>query len=308
MRRPGKALPALALGLILLAGCTQAPPPAPVVSSTPATPTVTPKVDLKQAVVGVDTVAGGYNPHQIADQSTVTTALASMMLPSVFHSTADGVLRLDRSVMLAAKVTSAAPFTVTYTLRKDAAWSDGVPIRAEDFSYLHDEMSSQTGVVDPAGYRLISGISARQGGTVAVVRFSKPYPEWRSLFTDLLPAHLLKDAPGGWAGALATGYPASGGPFALRSVDPVRGEIVLQRNDRYWAKPSVLDGITLLGSDPSGLARSLREGGDQLASVADSSTSAAALQALRGHGVAVRSVPRAAVAQVILRSPELLLR
>ena len=178
-------------------------PPVPVVTSSGAsTPTPT-GGNVVSVVVAVDSIAGGYNPHQLADQSAVTNAMADLMLPSVFRTAADGSPVLDRNVMVSADVTKASPFTVTYTVRSDASWSDGAPIDATDFVYLRNQMISQPGVVDPAGYRLISGIAARDNDKVVQVTFSQPYPGWRSLFNDLLPAHLLKDAPGGWAGALA---------------------------------------------------------------------------------------------------------
>ena len=65
--------------------------------------------------------------------------------------------------------------------------------------------------------------------------FSRAYPAWQHLFSDLLPAHLLKDAPGSWTGATLNGLPASGGPFRIVSVDRARGEVVLARNDLYIA-------------------------------------------------------------------------
>ena len=63
-------------------------------------------------------------------------------------------------------------------------------------------MRDQSGVVEPAGYRLISDIQPRDGGKGVAVTFSELYPGWQSLFSNLLPSHLLKDAPGGWQGAL----------------------------------------------------------------------------------------------------------
>ena len=78
-------------------------------------------------------------------------------------------------------------------------------------------MRDEPGVADAAGYRLITDVRSRAAGKAVDVVFAQPYPAWKTLFSDLLPAHLLKDAPGSWTGAL-DGVPASGGPFAV-SVD-----------------------------------------------------------------------------------------
>ena len=227
--------------------------------------TPTNQTNLDQVVVGVDSIAGGYNPHLLANQTLVSNALSQLVLPSVFRTDPSGAPQLDRTLMVSAEVTNDDPFTVSYTVRNDASWSDGAPIAVEDFSYLWQNMRSQPGVVDPAGYRLITSISSRDGGRTADVVFSRPYPGWRSLFQGLLPAHLLKDAPGGWAAALVDNYPTAGGPFAIKSVDKERGEIILQRNDRYWSASSKIQRIVLRQAGQSDIVSALRTGDDQLA-------------------------------------------
>ncbi len=250
-----------AVAVLALAACT----PAPRYVDTPVTSPVPDKVDTGEVVVGVSTLAGGYNPHDIADQSAITTALADLLLPSAFRPGPDGVPQLDRTVMSSASVTNADPYTVTYRIRSDASWSDAAPIAAEDFVYLWQQITGNPGAVDAAGYRLISDINARDAGKVVEVVFDKPYPGWRALFANLLPAHLLKDAPGGWAGALQNNFPATAGPYAIKTLDTDRGEVVLERNDRYWGEPATLDRIILRRADQTGVVEALEAGHDQLA-------------------------------------------
>ncbi|WP_157494697.1 ABC transporter family substrate-binding protein [Kutzneria sp. 744] len=283
----------------LVTACTDSPPP-PLVSAPPTTVTPTRPTDPTQLVVGVDSVKGGFNPHLLANQTTVTRALGELVLPSVFHTGPDGSPLLDKTLMVSAEVTKANPYTVTYTIQPQAAWGDGAPIAAEDFAYLWQNMRSQPGVIDPAGYRLISGVSARDGGRVADVTFSQPYPGWRSLFSDLLPAHVLKDAPGGWTGALSETFPAAGGPFSIRNIDPERGEIVLQRNDRYWGASTKLQQIVLRQAGPADLVSALKTGDDQLAVLNPSDSTSKALTEL-GKAVNLTTVPNPVVVEVLLR-------
>jgi len=290
---------AIAVAVAVLAGCTQAPPPPLVTTPAARTSAVLP-TDTSHVVVGVDGIGGGYNPHELSDQSAVTTALANLLLPSVFRTAPDGTPTLDHTLMVSAEVTDASPFTVVYQLRTDATWSDGTPIDAADFVYLRSQMVGQPGVIDPAGYRLISGIAARNNLKTITVTFSKAYPAWRTLFTDLLPAHLLKDAPGGFASALSGGFPATAGPFDIKTLDSGGGEIVLERSDRYWDKPSVLDQIVLTKADSQGMVDALRSRADQ---IAYSRVDAAGLTLFRqlGSTVGLTTVARSELASVLLR-------
>jgi ABC-type transport system substrate-binding protein len=290
-----KALLAI-VALAALAGCTPAPRYAPPgVTSPPNTPE-----DLGEVVVGVDTIAGGYNPHNFADQSAITTALSELLLPSVFRPGPDGTPQLDRTLMLSASVTKAKPYTVTYQIRADASWSDAAPVAAEDFVYLREQLTSQPGVIDSAGYRLITDINARDAGKTVEVVFSKPYPGWRSLFANLLPAHLLKDAPGGFAGALQNNFPATAGPYAVKTLDDDRGEVVLERNDRYWAQPPTLDRIVLRRTEQDTLVDALDQGHDQMALVSTDSVGAKKIGDLTPE-VKTSTVARSSVTSVYLR-------
>ncbi len=297
MRRLGGVLAAAVL-CGTAAACTNAPPP-PLVpkSEAPVITTTGPKVT--EVMVGVDDVAGGYNPHSLAAQSPITTALSSLLLPSAFRTGSDGAPQLDRNLMVSAKVTKAEPFTVTYTIRKDASWSDSAPIAAEDFYYLWQRMRVEPGVVDPAGYRLINNISAREGGKVVEVAFGKPFPGWRSLFTNLLPAHLLKDAPGTWSNVLATGFPATAGPFQMRSLDEPRGEVVLERSDRYWEVPTTLDRVVIRRATHSAMAESLSKGDNQAVLLRADAADVNLLKTIKD--LTTKPVPRNEVAQVLLR-------
>ncbi|GLY52514.1 peptide ABC transporter substrate-binding protein [Lentzea sp. NBRC 102530] len=280
------------------AACTNAPPP-PLVPKTEAPVITTTGPKVTEIVVGVDDVAGGYNPHSLAAQSPITTALSSLLLPSPFRPGNDGAPQLDRNLMVSAKVTKAEPFTVTYTIRKDASWSDSAPIAAEDFYYLWQRMRTEPGVVDPAGYRLINNISAREGGKVVEVAFGKPFPGWRSLFSNLLPAHLLKDAPGTWSNVLATGFPATAGPFQVRSLDEPRGEVVLERSDRYWEVPTTLDRVVIRRATHSQMAESLSKGDNQAALLRADAADVNLLKTI--EQVTTQPVPRNEVVQVLLR-------
>lgn len=308
-RRRLSALSLLLVTLSVLAGCSNAPPP-PLVERTSPAPTtgVPPKPPKPKVVVaGIGELRGGFNPHALADQSPVTSALSDLMLPSVFIPGPNGEPVLNETLMRSAEVVHEADkFTVRYEIRTQAGWSDGAPIAAEDFVYLWQQMRSQPGVVNPVGYRMISDVQSRQGGKTVEVTFEQPYPGWKSLFDNLLPAHLVKDVPGGWADALDEGYPASGGPFAIRSFDMERGEVVLMRNERFWGTPAKSDRIVLRANDEAGQLDALRSGDSNMAMFDPDAETMESLRAL-GDDVRLMTLPQPLTTQVLLRpsSPQL---
>lgn len=256
---------------------------------------------MREVVFGIDRLIGGFNPHTLADLTPVSEAVAGLLLPSAFHQTTAGQWVLDHTLLDSAEVTRTEPFTVTYRIRRNAQWSDITPIAAEDFSYLAEQMHSQPGVVDSAGYQLIDQVVSRDGGETVEVIFHRPYAGWRTLFQDLLPAHLLKDAPGGWSKALDAGVPVSGGPFAMTAVDRSRGEMVLERNDRYWAAPAQVDRIRFRQGSQAALVDALHSGGAQAALFSRPDAITASLLRTADLGVTSTVVPQPALVSVLLR-------
>jgi ABC-type transport system substrate-binding protein len=259
-RRAGWLLTVVAL--LGITACTPPNLPAPIaptggtsVSSAPPAPGT--------LVVGLDGTSGpitGFNPYAIADYSPASQAVSSLDLPSAFEMAADGSVGTDADVVDWVAVTSLNPFTVTYLLDRKASWSDGTPITAEDFSYLRDQLLVQPGTVASAGYRLISAIRSRDAGKTVDVEFSEPFPQWRSLFSPLLPSHLLKDSPGGWSSALDADLPLSGNRYRMTSYDPVTGQVALARNDKYWATPPGPSAVLLRLGRPADLLAAFNRG------------------------------------------------
>ena len=259
--------------LMLVTACTVSPPPAPQSTET-AQNTPPPPLKTSQIIMAIDSVGPGFNPHLLSDQSPVNAAISSLVLPSSFRPIPDPTSstgsrwEMDPTLLESAEVTGQNPFTVTYKIRPEAQWTDNAPIGADDYWYLWRQMVGAPGVVDPAGYDLITGVQSVEGGKTAVVTFSQPYPAWRELFNDILPAHIVKDVPGGFAAGLVRALPVTGGQFRVDSIDPQRDEILLARNDRYWAEPAKPDQILFRrGGAPAVLADSIRNGDTQVAQV-----------------------------------------
>ncbi|OBF55083.1 monoacyl phosphatidylinositol tetramannoside-binding protein [Mycobacterium sp. 852002-50816_SCH5313054-b] len=293
---------------VVLAACTVNPPPAPQSTDTPHNSAPPPQRPT-QIIMGIDSIGAGFNPHLLSDLSPVNAAISALVLPSTFRPVPDpnsptgSRWEMDPTLLVSAEVTNQNPFTVTYKIRPEAQWTDNAPIAADDFWYLWRQMVSQPGVVDPAGYDLITGVQSLEGGKQAVVTFAQPYPAWKELFSNILPAHIIKDVPGGFLAGLARTLPVTGGQFRVESIDPQRDEILIARNDRYWgppAKPALI--LFRRAGAPAALADSVRNGDTQVAQVHGGSAAFAQLSAIPDVRTARIVTPR--VMQLTLRASE----
>ena len=298
----------VALVGLALAACTVKAPPAPQSTDTPRN-SAPPPQRITQIIMGIDSIGAGFNPHLLSDLSPVNAAISALVLPSAFRPVPDpdtptgSRWELDPTLLVSADVTNQNPFTVTYKIRPEAQWTDNAPIGADDFWYLWRQMVSQPGVVDPAGYDLITGVQSIEGGKQAVVTFAQPYPAWKELFSDLLPAHIVKDVPGGFGSGLTRALPVTGGQFRVENIDPQRDEILIARNDRYWgppAKPALI--LFRRAGAPAALADSVRNGDTQVAQVHGGSAAFAQLSAIPDVRTARIVTPR--VMQFTLRANE----
>ncbi|MBP1816686.1 ABC transporter family substrate-binding protein [Mycobacterium sp. OAE908] len=308
MPGPLRVIVALSALVTLVGGCTVSPPPAPQSTDTSES-TPPPPMKATQIIMAIDSIGPGFNAHLLSDQSPVNAAISSLVLPSSFRPVPDpnsptgSRWELDTTLLQSAEVTNQNPFTVTYKIRPEASWTDNAPIAADDYWYLWRQMVSQPGVVDPAGYDLITGVQSVEGGKTAVVTFSQPYPAWRELFNNILPAHIVKDVPGGFAAGLARALPVTGGQFRVESIDPQRDEILLARNDRYWSAPAKPDQVLFRrGGSSAALADSIRNGDTQVAQVHGGAAAFAQLSAIPDVRTARIVTPR--VMQLTLRAQQ----
>ena len=236
-RRPGwwrsAFVCSVALG-VLVAGCGVAG------ASSTTTPTVT-YVGVAGGSIsfGMTQSPTGCNPHTTTGDTPATQLVLNAVLPSPFIvETMTPPVQQNPNLIEQAEVVSTKPETIVYTLNPKAVWSDGVPITAKDFIYAwtqqrRDPTSDPTTVASTAGYRDIKSVKGSDKGRTVTVVFTTPFADWRMLFANLLPAHIMEKT--GWNPACTTVDPAidlSGGPFRIAKVSS-QG-IVLSSNPKWW--------------------------------------------------------------------------
>jgi ABC-type transport system substrate-binding protein len=159
---------------------------------------------------------------------------------------------------------SRRPFALVYHIRPEARWSDGVPVTAADFVVTHRLMRKH--FPEPPFVRLRNVHTVRALGTKRVrVVLREPDPDWRYLFSNVVPAHVLagEEFDGLWRDEVAnprTGKSIGSGPFLVQRFERGR-QLVLTRNPRYWGRHTAhLDRIVYRFMPPTEMEAALRRG------------------------------------------------
>jgi len=136
------------------------------------------------------------------------------------------------------------PFTVTYTIKDEAAWSDGEPVSPEDFVFTwqtvidedNDQMTSREGYEDIEDYEVVDD-------QTITFEFTQPYAPWPLLFSNLLPEHVLEGED--FQAVMNDELPDVGsGPFLFDSWDQ-GSQLRLVANEDYWDGDVALDEIVM---------------------------------------------------------------
>ncbi|HET6617899.1 MAG TPA: ABC transporter substrate-binding protein, partial [Gemmatimonadota bacterium] len=131
------------------------------------------------------------------------------------------------------------PFTLTYYIRPEARWSDGVPVTAADFLFTQLAFARLPTLAsdDRELYGRVRRARVVDAKTFRV-ELRAPFSDWHSLYRVVLPRHALEgqDLTKVWIDGIdnpTTGRPIASGPFLVQQWE--RGkQLALGRNPRYW--------------------------------------------------------------------------
>ncbi|MFF8994669.1 ABC transporter family substrate-binding protein [Streptomyces sp. NPDC014983] len=195
----------------------------------------------------VDDLPETLNTYQ-ADADTGTTRVAQAVLPSMFRMDASGRPVVNPSYLESAKVIETEPRQVVlYKLNQQAVWSDGREIGAADFVAQWRALSGKDSAywtARNAGYERIEKIERGANDLQVRVTFSRPYADWKSLFSPLYPKDVM-GTPDAFNDGARRRLAVSAGPFKVDKVDTIAQDIVLTRNPRWWGRPAKLNQIVL---------------------------------------------------------------
>ncbi|MFB4422168.1 ABC transporter family substrate-binding protein [Streptomyces sp. QL37] len=233
----------------------------------------------------IDAVPATLNTFQ-ADADSATTRITGALLPSLFPLDARGEPELNPDYLESAKVIEQEPKQVVlYKLNQQAVWSDGREIGAPDFVAQWRALSGKDSAfwtARNAGYERIEKIERGKDDLQVRVTFSKPYADWRSLFSPLYPKEVT-GSPGTFNDGARATLKNTAGPFRLRSVNRDKGTVVLDRNPRWWGDEAKLESLVFRAVEPEDRTDALTEGTVDVADI-DSATANSIALAVRYRG------------------------
>jgi peptide/nickel transport system substrate-binding protein len=195
----------------------------------------------------VDSVPDTLNTFQ-SDADATTTRVAQAVLPSMFRMDASGRPERNPDYLESAEVVDTEPKQVVlYKLNQQAVWSDGREIGAADFAAQWRALSGKDTAywtARNAGYDRIQKIERGDSALEVRVTFSRPYADWRSLFSPLYPKDVM-GTPDSFNDGARKKLKVTAGPFTVKKADREDGEITLTRNPRWWGEPARLSEIVL---------------------------------------------------------------
>ncbi|XVV37018.1 ABC transporter family substrate-binding protein [Streptomyces sp. CA-100214] len=194
-----------------------------------------------------DSVPETLNAFQ-ADADATTTRVAQAVLPSMYRMDETGRPVRNPDYLESAEVVDTEPKqVVVYKLNQQAVWSDGREIGAADFAAQWRALSGRDSAywtARNAGYDRIEKIERGGDDLEVKVTFSRPYADWKSLFTPLYPKDVM-GTPDAFNDGARRELKTTAGPFAVKKVDTKEDEVVLTGNPRWWGEPAKLEQIVL---------------------------------------------------------------
>src|SRR5438270_1226917 len=135
------------------------------------------------------------------------------------------------------------PQRITYYIRRNAHWSDGVAVTGKDFKFTWSTVMNPKykDHITTLGWEDIR--SVKGSGKTVTVTFKRNFADWKDLFGYILPQHALagSDMLTVWNDCICNpkkgNAPIGDGPFLLTKFDRGAG-ITLTKNPKGWHAPA----------------------------------------------------------------------
>jgi peptide/nickel transport system substrate-binding protein len=203
---------------------------------------------------GLSQTIPNFNYYELDGTLLDTINILNALLPRPFHFSASGVPSVNTDYFTSITKTSDSPLTISYKINPKAKWSDGTPITWEDFASLWkatNGSNNKFNLSGTQGWEQISSVTRGADDQEAVVKFSKPYTDWQSLFDPLVPKSLTA-TPDAFNKSWIAKPAVTAGPFKWGSTNKTAHSYTIVRDPNWWGDKAELDSITFVAyNDPS---------------------------------------------------------
>jgi peptide/nickel transport system substrate-binding protein len=197
-------------------------------------------------VWGLDQYSTQWNYNQVDGPEASTANVMLSMMPQAFIADAKADVNPDPDYVASATQTSASPQTIELKLNPKAKWSDGKAITEADFAAQWKALNGKNKafqVASSTGYDQISSVKQGSAGKFdVVITFSKPFADWKSLFSPLYPA-AYNSTPAKFNKGYLNAIPVTAGPFGSPKFNKSAQTVTVTPDPNWWGNKPLLDKI-----------------------------------------------------------------
>ncbi|MFF7210122.1 ABC transporter family substrate-binding protein [Streptomyces sp. NPDC008238] len=208
-------------------------------------------------------IAENFNYNQVDGTLADGFDVERAVMPIIMMSDATGTVAPNPDYLTSAEASdSSGKQVVTYKINPKAKWSDGTPLSWKDFEASWKALNGKDAkykISSSTGYELISGVAKGANDQEAVVTFSSPFGDWKSLFSPLYPAQVIGTPDGFNTGYLGK-FPVTSGAFKFQGIDKTTKTLTVVRDDAWWGNKAILDKIIYRALDSDATAGAFANG------------------------------------------------
>ena len=194
----------------------------------------------------VDQLSTQWNYNQINGPNSATAQVLYGVMPYVFIADKTATTNPNPDYLTSAKAdNSSGKQVVTMEINPKAKWSDGTPITEKDFETQWDALKDPTSkyqIASSTGYDRIESVKQGKDEREVIATFSKPFSDWKSLWSPMYPAK-YQDTADHFNKGYFNKIPVTAGPFKVDKIDKSAKTVTMTADPNWWGAKPKLDRI-----------------------------------------------------------------
>jgi peptide/nickel transport system substrate-binding protein len=196
--------------------------------------------------IAVDQFSTQWNYNQLNGPEYSTSQVLYGTMPYAFIADKTATVSPDPNYVTSAKAEqTGGKQVVTIELNPKAKWSDGTPITEKDYQTQWEALrgkSSAYQISSSTGYDQIESVKAGKDQNEVIATFSKPFADWKALWSPLYPAK-YQDTPDHFNKGYLNKIPVTAGPFKVEKIDKTAKTVSMVPDPNWWGNKPIVDRI-----------------------------------------------------------------